>query len=115
MAVLNVNRSSMARYGFSPPTRIFEAAGSGACIITDEWEGIETFLEPGKECLVAESGDDVIAFLRELTPERARTIGNAARIRVLRDHTYQRRAEQAETLMESMRTAAREAVQGSRT
>ncbi len=46
-AVLNVNRESMARYGASPPTRIFEAAGAAACIVTDAWDGIEKFLEPG--------------------------------------------------------------------
>src|SRR5262249_28006210 len=53
LAVLNINRGSMARFGFSPPTRVFEAAGAGACIITDQWDGIEMFLEPGKEVLVA--------------------------------------------------------------
>src|SRR5690606_17236081 len=47
LAVLNINRESMARYGFSPPTRVFEAAGAGACLVTDAWEGIELFLEPG--------------------------------------------------------------------
>ena len=52
-AVLNVNRDSMASYGFSPPTRIFEAAGAAACLITDAWEGIETFLTPEREVLVA--------------------------------------------------------------
>jgi len=46
-AVLNINRESMARYGFSPPTRVFEAAGAGACLMTDDWEGIELFLDPG--------------------------------------------------------------------
>ncbi len=34
-AVLNVARDSMASVGFSPATRVFEAAGAGACIITD--------------------------------------------------------------------------------
>src|SRR3712207_9378582 len=43
MAVLNISRESMARYGFSPATRVFEAAGAGACLITDAWEGIELF------------------------------------------------------------------------
>ena len=52
-AVLNVNRASMAAYGFSPPTRVFEAAGAGACLITDAWDGVEQFLEPGREILVA--------------------------------------------------------------
>ncbi len=46
-AVLNVARNSMAEIGFSPATRVFEAAGAGACLITDAWEGIEMFLQPG--------------------------------------------------------------------
>jgi spore maturation protein CgeB len=50
-AVLNISRESMARYGFSPATRVFEAAGAGACLITDYWEGIEQFLEPEREVL----------------------------------------------------------------
>ena len=58
-AVLNVSRESMARYGFSPATRVFEAAGAGACLITDAWEGIECFLEPDTEVLVARDGDEV--------------------------------------------------------
>ncbi len=47
LAVLNVARDSMAATGFSPATRVFEAAGAGACLITDAWAGIELFLEPG--------------------------------------------------------------------
>ena len=54
LAVLNVSRDSMAAYGYSPATRVFEAAGAGACIITDAWEGIAMFFEPGREILVAE-------------------------------------------------------------
>ena len=65
-AVLNVSRESMARYGFSPATRVFEAAGAGACIITDAWEGIELFLEPGREILVARDGLAVAEQLRSL-------------------------------------------------
>jgi spore maturation protein CgeB len=98
-AVLNINRDSMARYGASPPTRIFEAAGAGACIITDAWDGIEDFLEPNDEILVAESGDDVAAILRRLDEGRARTIGAAARARILAEHTYARRAEQFDTAL----------------
>src|SRR6185437_3030565 len=48
-AVININRASMAATGFSPPTRVFEAAGAGACLLTDAWQGIELFLEPGQE------------------------------------------------------------------
>lgn len=93
LAVLNINRESMARYGFSPPTRVFEAAGAGSCIITDAWEGVEMFLEPGKEVLLAGSGKEVAAHMASLTPERARSIGEAARKRILSGHTYAHRAE----------------------
>src|SRR3954463_58738 len=58
-AVLNINRDSMARFGFSPATRVFEAAGAGACLITDAFTGVESFFEPGKEILVAGSGEEV--------------------------------------------------------
>lgn len=92
-AVLNISRESMARYGFSPATRVFEAAGAGACLITDHWEGIDSFFKAGEEVLVARSGDDVASLLRELTPERARQIGDAARARVLSDHTYKQRGD----------------------
>lgn len=99
LAVLNISRESMARYGFSPATRVFEAAGAGACLITDAWEGIEMFLEPGQEVLTAASGDEVAELVRTLEPERARRIGSAAMARVLAEHTYDRRVEQLESLL----------------
>lgn len=99
MSVLNISRESMARYGFSPATRVFEAAGAGACLITDAWEGIELFLEPGSEVLVARSGFDVAAHLCSLTPQRAKMIGLAARKRILAQHTYRHRAAQLEQLL----------------
>jgi spore maturation protein CgeB len=95
-AVLNVSRDSMAQAGFSPATRVFEAAGAGACIITDAWQGIEEFLEPEREVLVASDGDGVREALRSLTPERRRRIGAAARRRVLAEHSYDRRALEVE-------------------
>jgi spore maturation protein CgeB len=105
LAVLNISRDSMARYGFSPATRVFEAAGAGACLITDAWEGIELFLEPGREVLTASSGDEVAGIIGGLEPERAAAIGSAAMARVLADHTYERRVEQLETVL-ALRTAA---------
>ncbi|HYK20856.1 MAG TPA: glycosyltransferase, partial [Pyrinomonadaceae bacterium] len=99
LAVLNVNRDSMASYGFSPPTRIFEAAGSGACLITDAWEGIETFLTPYREVLVAHDADDVVRHVLSLDEERARQIGEAARRRVLAEHTYRHRALQLQRVL----------------
>ena len=90
--VLNINRSSMARFGHSPATRIFEAAGAGACIVTDAWEGIERFLEPDREILVAHTGDDVARHLESISEQRARAIGAAAMRRVISEHTYAHRA-----------------------
>jgi spore maturation protein CgeB len=98
-AVLNISRESMARFGFSPATRVFEAAGAAACLITDAWEGIELFLEPGREVLVAKDGAEVAELLSELDPERARRIGEAAKRRVLAEHTYAHRALQVEAVL----------------
>jgi spore maturation protein CgeB len=98
-AVLNISRESMARYGFSPATRVFEAAGAAACIITDLWEGIDSFLEPEKEILIAGDGAEVADLLFGLSTERARVIGSAAYRRVLAHHTYRHRAEQVEALL----------------
>jgi spore maturation protein CgeB len=100
LAVLNVTREDMAANGWSPPTRVFEAAGAAACVVTDAWEGIEDFLEPEQEVLVAEDGRDVARHLLELTPERARAIGAAARERMLEQHTYDRRAALVERVLE---------------
>jgi spore maturation protein CgeB len=99
-AVLNISRDSMAKYGFSPATRVFEAAGAGACIITDYWEGIDFFFEPGKEILVAKSGEEVKEILAGLTEEKAKQIGNAALIKVLSRHTYTHRAAELDKILE---------------
>jgi spore maturation protein CgeB len=99
LAVLNVARDSMAAIGFSPATRVFEAAGAAACLITDAWEGIELFLRPDTEVLVARDGRDVADHLARLTPERARSIGEAARRRVLAEHTYERRGAEVDAIL----------------
>ncbi|MFS8609443.1 MAG: glycosyltransferase [Gammaproteobacteria bacterium] len=102
LAVLNVNRDSMARCGFSPPTRVFEAAGAGACLISDAWDGIEQFLEPGREVLIARTGEDVAEQVEALDAARARAIGRAARRRVLAEHTYMHRAAQVERVLDAL-------------
>ncbi|MBV9238161.1 MAG: glycosyltransferase [Xanthobacteraceae bacterium] len=104
-ATLNINRESMARYGFSPPTRVFEAAGAGACLISDAWIGLEQFFEPGREVLVATSGDEVARFLGDLTPADRERIATAALQRVLAEHTYAHRAREVDDILE-MRTPA---------
>ncbi len=103
LAVLNVNRESMARYGHSPATRVFEAAGAGACIITDQWEGVNSFFEPEDEWLIATSGDEVAQRLEALSPERARVIGLAAQKRALAEHTYTQRAQLVEDALEMVK------------
>jgi spore maturation protein CgeB len=105
LTVLNVSRESMARYGFSPATRVFEAAGAAACVITDAWVGLELFLEPGSEVLVAENGEQVAQHVRGLNQATARAIGQAAFRRVLAEHTYAHRAAQLEALLQGRQSA----------
>lgn len=102
-AVLNITRDSMVRFGFSPATRVFEAAGAGACLITDAWEGIDRFFEPGTEILVASDGDQVAGHITSLTQEVARRIGQSARARALAHHTYRHRAEQVDRVLGASR------------
>lgn len=99
LAVLNINPAEPPRARFSPPAPVFDAAGAGACLITEPWEGIEKFLEPDREVLVAKDAADVCAHLEGLTPERAREIGQAARSRMLAEHSYAHRAEQLEKIL----------------
>ena len=106
LAVLNVARDSMAHIGFSPATRLFEAAGAAACLITDAWEGIELFLKPGEEVLVARDGQDVADHLAALTPERARRIGRAALARVRAEHSYVLRGAQVDAILRDRRARA---------
>ncbi len=99
LAVLNIARDSMAAIGFSPATRVFEAAGVGACLITDQWEGIEQFFAPGEEILVARDGQDVAEIVAELSPEKAQAVGRRALERVLRQHSYASRAAEVDQLL----------------
>jgi spore maturation protein CgeB len=103
LAVLNVSRQSMADNGWSPATRVFEAAGAAACLITDAWEGIELFLEPDEEVLVARDGAEVAAHVETLSPERAQEIGKRALRRVLAEHTYAQRAQVVEDVLAGVR------------
>lgn len=109
LAVLNVARDSMADVGYSPATRVFEAAGAGACLITDAWTGLDLFLAPEEEVLVARDGADVAAHLAALTPERAGAIGRAARARILAQHSYARRGVQVDALLRETAARRREA------
>jgi spore maturation protein CgeB len=110
LAVLNVARDSMADIGFSPATRVFEAAGAAACLMTDAWKGIELFLKPDEEVLVARDGKDVAEHVRTLTPQRAQEIGDAALRRVLSEHTYAHRGAEVDALLREEMASRREEV-----
>ncbi len=94
--VININRASMADFGFSPPTRVFEVAGAGSCLLCDSWPGIPDCFEPGSEILVVRSGEDVAAALHTHDASARRAIGQRFHARGLRDHTYAQRAAQAD-------------------
>jgi spore maturation protein CgeB len=110
LAVLNIARDSMASTGFSPATRVFEACGAGACLITDAWVGLELFLKEGEEVLVARDGQDVAEQLAALTPMRARAIGEAGRQRILAGHTYSIRGAEVDRLLRQQKAALRDGV-----
>jgi spore maturation protein CgeB len=99
LAVSNVTRDSMVANGWSPATRVFEVAGAAACQITDAWEGIEDFLVPDREVLVARDGAEVADHLRNLDESRATLLGKAALERVLSEHTYGHRAVQVDQIL----------------
>ncbi len=110
-AVLNISRASMAENGFSPATRVFEAAGAGACLITDYWEGIERFLRPDEEVLVARDSRDVTDIMAGLDRRRAAAIGERALARVLAEHTYDHRAREADAIFKAYAASRKEAAE----
>jgi len=97
--VLNIHRESMVENGWSPATRMFEAAGAGSCQVTDAMPGIEDFFTPGEEILVAEDGAAVARIVAAVTDADARRIGEAGRRRALADHTYAQRAERMDAIL----------------
>jgi spore maturation protein CgeB len=96
---LNVTRRPMARLGYCPSGRLFEAAACGVPVLSDAWEGLERCFEPGREILLAHGADDVVAALEMPRAELAR-IGAAARERALAEHTAERRALELEAAVE---------------
>ena len=93
---VNVTRADMVRAGWSPSVRLFEAAACGVPVVSDLWDGIDSFFAPGEEIVLAESSDDVLDALERTGPEEREQMGLRARERVLADHTAERRAEQLE-------------------
>lgn len=96
---LNVTRADMAAMGYCPSGRLFEAAACGCPVLSDGWEGLDSFFTPGSEVLIARSTEDAIAALDLSDAEIAR-IARAARERVLAEHTSDHRARELIALVE---------------
>ena len=94
----------MANVGFSPPTRVFEAAGTASCLITDAWAGIDTFFNPGKEILIASSAEEIVQLIRNTSSQQAQQIGAAMRMRALNSHTYAQRATAVHEILSLIRS-----------
>jgi spore maturation protein CgeB len=92
---LNVTRQAMARMGYCPSGRLFEAAACGAAIVSDDWEGLDSFFVPDEEIVVSRCAEDTLAALERPRADVAR-IGSAARARTLQEHTAGRRAMELE-------------------
>ena len=101
---LNVTRRDMVRAGYSPSVRLFEAAASGATIVSDNWPGLDSFFRPQQEILLPTCGEDVARYLTGLSGEELRAIGSRAQERVLAEHTSERRAIEFEQALERARS-----------
>jgi spore maturation protein CgeB len=95
---LNVTRAAMADMGYCPSGRLFEAAACGTPVLSDTWEGLNSFFEPGREILLAQSTEDALEAI-DLPHDTLRRIGRAARERTLAEHTAVMRAMQLEDIL----------------
>lgn len=97
---LNVTRRPMARMGYCPSGRMFEAAACGVPVVSDEWEGLDYFFEPSREILVARTTGHVMDALA-MSDEQLGRIARAGRERALAAHTCDRRALDLENILEA--------------
>ena len=98
---LNITRRSHATVPASSSCRPFELASAGAAIVSNPYEGIERWFEPGHELLVVNDADEALTVYRSLLddPAQAEAMGARARERVLDEHTYAHRARQLLSLV----------------
>lgn len=100
---LNVTRLAMARMGFCPSGRLFEAAACGVPILTDRWPGLDEFFTPGSEILVADTTEQAMQALS--TPADAlERLARRARERALDEHSAARRAAEMVAAFEAARS-----------
>jgi spore maturation protein CgeB len=100
---LNITRRDMIEAGYSPSVRLFEAAACGVPVISDWWDGLDTFFAPGTEILVSASAEETLAHVRGLAESERRAIGERARARVLGAHTSAHRAAELEAYAVALR------------
>lgn len=93
---LNITRKDMIRMGYSPSVRLFEAAACGVPVISDYWEGLDSFFDFGSEILISHSAADTLGYLLNIREEERRSIGMLARQKVLELHTGNNRAKELE-------------------
>ena len=91
---LNVTRAAMVDAGYSPSVRLFEAAACATPIISDPWNGLESFFRIGEELLVSRCANDTRRYLAELSASEREALGQRARRRVLCAHTARHRARE---------------------
>src|SRR4029079_14221043 len=98
---LNITRRSHASVPASSSCRPFELASTGAAIVSNPYEGIERWFEPGHELLVVNDADEGLTAYRSLLddPAQAEAMGARARERVLDEPTYAHRARQLLSLV----------------
>jgi spore maturation protein CgeB len=106
---LNVPRADMVAAGWSPGVCLFDAAACGTPLITNAWPGLDSLFRPGHEILVATGPEQVLRWLRDTSPARARMLGRAARRRVLQPHTGAARAAELESYVREVRGQSRSA------
>jgi spore maturation protein CgeB len=96
---LNVTRADMIAAGWSPSVRLFEAASCAVPVISDRWDGLDSLFEPGREIVLADTTDEVVAQLRSSDDAAAATMGRAARRRVMNGHRAADRAAELESCL----------------
>jgi spore maturation protein CgeB len=94
---LNVTRAAMKQAGYSPSVRLFEAGSCATPVISDSWEGLDGLFAIGREVLVSADPEQTLRYLRDIGDAQRLAMGEAARARVLREHTPERRAIQLES------------------
>jgi spore maturation protein CgeB len=96
----------MIAAGYAPSVRLFEAAACGVPIISDWWEGLDSFFTPGEEILIARTGEEVLRILRHTPEATRRAMAAAARRKVLGRHTAAHRAAELESYIAGAAAAA---------